>query len=339
MSAEPPPLPDGWTAGDARASDVPALHALRQAHDRAAVGRPVVSREDVAAGVVGRGAAARQHRVLRDAAGTVRAWGSVQDRAAGRVLVTVLVDPDLDDFTARDVAASLFAWAEARARVLAADRHLESTQLDSGAFAEDVRQQRWLVLAGYAHVRTWWQMSRPVDGSGGDASPPLPGDGVVLRQVVDDRGDPAEDDVRRAHDVLEAAFTDHFNYHQESFDEFVARQREDAGHAWDHWWLAEVMDDGVVVPAGALVGTVLTGADGQPDGSYVDYLGVTRAARGRGVARSLLLAVIADAAARGRGRVGLEVDADSPTGATALYASLGFSTTYVTESWHRDVVV
>ena len=64
-----------------------------------------------------------------------------------------------------------------------------------------------------------------------------------------------------------------------------------------------------------------------------------QSARGRGVATSLLHAVIADAAQRGRNRVGLEVDADSPTGAEGLYTSMGWQTSYVTESWHRDVPV
>jgi len=31
--------------------------------------------------------------------------------------------------------------------------------------------------------------------------------------------------------------------------------------------------------------------------------------------------------------------ADSPTGARGLYESLGWETSYVTESWHRDVPV
>jgi ribosomal protein S18 acetylase RimI-like enzyme len=61
--------------------------------------------------------------------------------------------------------------------------------------------------------------------------------------------------------------------------------------------------------------------------------------RGRGVAKGLLRTVIADAAARGRDNVGLEVDADSPTGADRLYRGMGWETSYVTESWHRDVTV
>ena len=62
-------------------------------------------------------------------------------------------------------------------------------------------------------------------------------------------------------------------------------------------------------------------------------------ARGRGIAKSLLNTVVADAAERSRGRVGLEVDADSPTGADQLYVSMGWKTKYVTESWHRNVPV
>ncbi len=49
--------------------------------------------------------------------------------------------------------------------------------------------------------------------------------------------------------------------------------------------------------------------------------------------------MIADAAQRGRDRVGLEVDADSPTGADGLYRSMGFETMYTTQSWHLDVTV
>ena len=71
----------------------------------------------------------------------------------------------------------------------------------------------------------------------------------------------------------------------------------------------------------------------------MSYLGVLASARGRGVAKGLLNTIIADAAARGRDHVGLEVDADSPTGADGLYTSMGGTTKYVTESWHRDVPV
>ena len=149
---------------------------------------------------------------------------------------------------------------------------------------------------------------------------------------------PDETDLRELHQVLEGAFVDHFNSSEETFEEFLHRLREDPGHRWDHWWLAELAEDGEPQPVGALIGTVSESLQGK-DGSYVSYLGVLEAARGRGVAKGLLNTIIADAALRGRDRVGLEVDADSPTGAAGLYESMGWKTKYVTESWHRDVAV
>jgi ribosomal protein S18 acetylase RimI-like enzyme len=163
--------------------------------------------------------------------------------------------------------------------------------------------------------------------------------GVVFRLVRRTQdGMPDEGDLREVHEVLEGAFVDHFNSSEETLDEFLFRLREDPGHRWDHWWLAELLDGGAPQPVGALIGTVSESSTGA-NGSYVSYLGVLEAARGRGVAKGLLRTIIADAAQRGRDRVGLEVDADSPTGAAGLYESMDWRTKYVTESWHKDVPV
>jgi mycothiol synthase len=83
----------------------------------------------------------------------------------------------------------------------------------------------------------------------------------------------------------------------------------------------------------------LTPDDTGRSGSYVDYIGVHRQARGRGVAKALLHAAIRDAHDRGRDRVDLEVDADSPTRADGLYRSMGWTLDHVTESWHADAPV
>ncbi len=237
----------------------------------------------------------------------------------------MIVDPGLGGEAADRVADLLMGWGEHAARRIGAERGLDAQQIDSGAFADDARQQRWLERAGFSKVRTWWQMSRPVTPDEADLETDA-GDGVRIRQVErQGTGMPPEDDLRIVHDVLESAFADHFNSHEETFDEFVFRLREDPGHRWDHWWIAEIVDEGrEPEPAGALVAAVQEGEGGESDGSYVEYIGVLANARGRGVAKSLLSTVIADAAARDRDRVGLEVDADSPTGADGLYISMGW---------------
>lgn len=336
-SAAGPTLPAGHTAYTPGADDLDDLARLLRRHEREARGWPGADSETVAAEVTGRGATTHLHEAVRDADGVLRAWVNCHDRAAGRVLVGVTVDPDLPDADADPLARYGFARAEDLGREVLERRGLEQTQLDSGAFADDPRQQRWLTAAGYEHVRDWWQMTRPVDPVADLEQPPLR-TGVEIRRVRRDGGVgmPDEADLHAVHEVLEHSFADHFNSYRETFEEFVGRLREDPGHRWDHWWLATV--DGL--PAGALVATTVTarvGDDGvaRPDTSYVEYIGVHRRARGRGVAKGLLRTVVADAAARGRSAVGLEVDADSPTGADGLYLSMGWRTRYTTQSWHR----
>lgn len=336
-SAAGPDLPTGYTAFTPGIEDLDDLARLLRRHEREARGWPGADSETVAAEVTGRGATTHLHEVVRDADGVLRGWINCHDRAAGRILVGVTVDPDLPDQHADPLALYAFSRVEDLAREVLHRRSMESTQLDSGAFADDPRQQRWLAAAGYAHVRDWWQMSRPVDPVSDLEHPPLR-EGVEIRRVRRDGGVgmPDEADLHAVHDMLEHSFADHFNSYRETFEEFVGRLREDPGHRWDHWWLATV--DGE--PAGALVAvTVTTRVDhdgvARPDSSYVEYIGVHRRARGRGVAKGLLRTVIADAAARGRTSVGLEVDADSPTGADGLYLSLGWRTKYTTQSWHR----
>jgi ribosomal protein S18 acetylase RimI-like enzyme len=329
--------PEGWSGAVPTEDDVEALTALLRQHEERARGWAGATAEAVRVEVLDP-VGARDNVVLRDAAGLPRGWAIAHDRAAGRMLLSVVVDHDLPDDPADRVADALLAWAERAAVAVCAARRLRAQQVDAGAFAGDARQQRWLARGGYEKVRTWWQMSRPVQPAEADLDAEVQ-EGVRVRRVRQaGSGMPATDDLRVVHGVLESAFADHFNSHEETFDEFLDRLREDPGHRWDHWWLAELVNEDGAEPAGALVASVSpASAPGDVDGSYVDYLGVLQSARGRGVAKSLLRTVVADAAARGRDRVGLEVDADSPTGAEGLYLAMGWTTSYVTESWHRTV--
>ena len=336
---DPLGLPSDWSIDvpDPEA-DVERLTTLLRAHEEHGRGWPGAGQDDVLVEVTG--LATRQNVVVRDGTGLIRAWGSVHDRAIGRMLFVHVVERGLSESTGRACSDVLIEWAVGQAREVGSARGLEVQQIDTGAFADDDRQHRWLGAGGFDHVRTWWQMTRPVTPEEATLvpSPEQWSDrGVTFRLVqLGDDGRPVDDDLRDVHDVLEAAFTDHFNSKPETFDEFVFRLREDPGHRWDHWWIASL--DETREPAGALVGTHSESSDG-PDGSYVSYIGVVEAARGRGVAKGLLRTIIADASSRGRNRVTLEVDADSSTGADQLYLSLGWRTSYVTQSWHRDVPV
>ena len=332
-------LPAPYTARAPEADDGPAGTELLAAHESAAKGSSSADVESVLGKLVGLGSWTRRQALVHHPDGRLVGWLAVHDRAAGRTLVEVTVSPDLPEDEAAAIAGALFSATDRYAHDIASLRSLPTTLLDSGAFEDDARQQRWLADAGYRHARTWWQMTRPVTPEEAD-SLPGPKEGVTIRSLDrHDDGLPVARDLQMAHRVLEESFQDHFSSYPESFPEWVMRMREDPGHRWDHWWLATVQTEEGEVPAGAVIAAVLgPDADGV-GGSYVDYIGVTRAARGRGVAKALLRAVVADTARRGNNRVGLEVDADSPTRADALYTSLGWVTDYSTQSWHRDLDV
>ncbi|GAB3491497.1 GNAT family N-acetyltransferase [Flexivirga lutea] len=329
-----PAVPPGFVTSVPDLPDVPDIIALLAAHQRAAHGSSSVDPDMVASNVAGVGSWTRRQALVRDAGGVAVAWVVVHDRAAGRTVVEVTARPAVPD----ELAAGLLDWAREEARTMMRVRGLSSTQLDSGAYAGDDRQQRWLAAAGFRLARTWLQMSRPVTAE--DAALPGPREGVAVRRIaLHDDGTPVAADLQAVHLVLEQSFADHFNSYRESFPEFVQRLREDPGHRWDHWWLAEVETDGRLLPGGAVVGTIIPADASGALGSYIDYIGVHRRSRGRGVAKALLHTVIRDALESGCNRVGLEVDADSPTGADGLYTSLGWLTSYKTESWHRDLLL
>src|SRR5699024_4335787 len=113
------------------------------------------------------------------------------------------------------------------------------------------------------------------------------------------------------------------------------RLTEVPGARWDHWWIAEVQQpDGTWWPGGGLVADLMPATARAGEGTYLEYLGVHRSARGPGIANALLHAALRDAAQRGPRGGGLEVAAGSAAGAGGLYRSMGWETTGVTESWH-----
>ena len=342
-SETPVDLPDNWTTKVPDLDDLPALLRLRAADKTPFEGSANVDEDVIAGEVAGAASWTRQQLLALDPAGDVRAWAIAHDRAAGRTLVYLYVDRTIEQTA--EVAAGLYAWLEDQARAMAELRGITETHLDASPFADDTVQREWLAAAQFTNKRTWLHMSRPVVP---DEEVPELRDGVTIHPVeTHENGLPVAADLQTVHQTLEESFQDHFNSYRESFPEFVQRLREEPGHRWDHWWLAYVdnTDGGVdaegeaSLPAGSLVASVLPANAAGVEGTYIEYIGVNRHARGRGVAKGLLHAVIGDAVARGRDRVGLEVDADSPTGADGLYKSMGWVTDYITESWHKDLTV
>ncbi len=88
-------------------------------------------------------------------------------------------------------------------------------------------------------------------------------------------------------------------------------------------------------PGGALLGAAVLLRRKGSRRERLYSLAVDPAARGRGVGRLLLEAVLASARSRGAVEVGLEVRTDND-GAIALYRSLGFTEAGVVEGYYAD---
>ncbi|HET9758506.1 MAG TPA: hypothetical protein VFP51_02025, partial [Nocardioidaceae bacterium] len=111
-------LPPGWTVAAPHEDDAAELTELLRRHEKQGRGWAGASEDDLLVEVSARGYMTRENVVLRDAEGVIRGWASAHDRAAGRMLLVVVVDHRLDDAAADMVAERLFSWAdEAAVRV------------------------------------------------------------------------------------------------------------------------------------------------------------------------------------------------------------------------------
>ncbi|HZT92936.1 MAG TPA: GNAT family N-acetyltransferase [Gaiellaceae bacterium] len=186
-----------------------------------------------------------------------------------------------------------------------------ATRLHSWTIAADEPASRLLSRRGYREVRRFWDMA--VEFEQEAPEPAVAAD--VFR----------EEDAEGFHSALEEAFSDHWEHHPESFDEWWARQRARSNYDPSLWLL--VREDGEVVAA--------CRNEIRPSGGYVGALGVRRDFRGRGYARALLHHSFLEFRRRGMTRATLGVDAANPTGATKLYESVGMSVELETIVWEK----
>ena len=145
------------------------------------------------------------------------------------------------------------------------------------------------------------------------APPPLP-DG--LRLAVYD----PDTDLGRVFGAVDEAFRDHFGYVERPRDEEFARFSsfmEIASFDPDLAWM--VLDGDEVVGVNICLGD----HEGDSTIGYVGNLAVRRRWRGRGLATTMLAVCFDEFARRGKVGAALHVDADSRTGATRLYESVG----------------
>lgn len=250
-------------------------------------------------------------RASRLTEGDVRDWWqwtdlaadswAVTDPASGRLTGAVWLDRPGDGLGVSfplGTAWDLLGVVEQRA-VAAGLRRLHV-----GAVHPDPRAEAATAARGLTEVRRFYEMAITLDGP--PTVRPLP-EGLELAGVT-------EADARDFHSTIDESFADHWEHHGRPFEEWWATRSADPDLDLS-WWF--------VVRDGHRSVAAIRNVPARNGGVYVATLGVLRSHRGRGLARALLLHTFARAWDAGMPRVSLGVDATSPTGATALYRSVG----------------
>jgi mycothiol synthase len=175
------------------------------------------------------------------------------------------------------------------------------TRIHTWVLLEDVAAAELFRGRGYAEVRRFYEMALELD-----SQPPEP---VVPDGVVLDGFRP--DDAQAFHAAIEEAFQDHWDWHGTPFDEWWKKRSAEDQSLW------------FVIRDGGEIAAAVRNQDGIHGGGYVGIIGVRRAWRGLGLGKALLYRTFGEFWRRGVTRVTLGVDAESPTGATKLYESVG----------------
>jgi mycothiol synthase len=217
------------------------------------------------------------------------------------------------DHRGRGLGTRLLAWAEQAAPPLHQERYpgyplamfatIPASEGDSLALFS---------ATGYQQVRWLHFMSRDLTNDVADT--PLP-EGTRVAGYATDLSETARQ-------VRDEAFRDHWGSIQttaESWEHFVGHERFRPAFSF----LAYLGDE----PVGVLIAQEYD-AFRQATGCrecYIDTVGVTRQARGRGIASALIRHSLSAAQADGCTVATLYADADSPTGASTLFDHAGFT--------------
>jgi ribosomal protein S18 acetylase RimI-like enzyme len=169
---------------------------------------------------------------------------------------------------------------------------------------------------GLSKVRPWWRMDRTLEGDLPEVAP-VPGYSLLIGP-----------EVRNGlwSEVHNASFSDHWRYSLRGEEELMSHRRPE---------LCLLAVDASGLPAAITLGQVETFAGDprpQPVG-LVSSVGTLPQHRRRGLARWLVTEIVPRLRNTGAKTASLYVDGMNPTGAPALYRSLGFEVTFETEVW------
>ncbi len=319
-------IPEDLRVGPGPIRDFDEVYDFVRATNIAQSGRPLVSRDILEAFLsMPDFDQARDMRFVRDEDGALIGIGWVER-------LSPYVEPFATGFVAADrlgqgIGSFLLDWEMAVSRKCVAmaprgARVTVKTAIDPnhGPSVALVNGQGFKVERFFLEMRIDFDGVPPVPQ-------PMPG---RLRLV----GYDPESDLDRMFDAIDEAFRDHYGYVERPRREELARFSKFIDiPGFDHSliWM--------VVAGDEVVGSIVCFSDHEGDASvgYVGILGVRRPWRSRGVAGTLLAVCFDEFARRGKKSVSLHVDADSLTGATRLYESVGMREVHRTAGYELEL--
>lgn len=226
----------------------------------------------------------------------------------------------------RGIGSALHRLNEERLREIAESHpDVEPKWFASEGSDADAGNTALLRGSGYAPARYFYDMVAPtLDGI---VAPPMP-EGIALRPVT-------RDQYRAIWLASAEAFRDHWGMTEWAEEDWIRFEAE-PDNADPRFWRVGWAGDEVA----GVVTTTVPAEENERYGRarvFVAMVSVRRPWRRRGLARALLASSLVGAREAGFSSASLGVDTDSPTGATALYASLGFAPERTFTSWRKPL--
>ncbi|ARC55727.1 Mycothiol acetyltransferase [Frondihabitans sp. 762G35] len=296
--------------------DAVAVHALRRASGRIDHPAYIVTLEEIERDLERSEIdLVRDAALAQDAQGEIVAYGSVVLLSSQSTLVRSVLDGAVHPARRREgIGEQLLAWQEQRAlqQLATSEKTLPGWIL---SFADE-RAEGALALfskRGFEFKRWWLELSR-------DLAEPLPvvplDDAVRVVPVTDEWSE-------RIREARNDVFRDHWGSQPIPADTWADLMGLPIARPDLSWLAVDRATDEIV----AFVLTTVNEEEWEQVGfshGYVEYVGVRRTFRGRGIAQALLVHALGVYRERGLDRAVLDVDSESPTGAVGLYEHLGF---------------
>jgi ribosomal protein S18 acetylase RimI-like enzyme len=250
---------------------------------------------------------------------------SIGDAIAGTAAVMQRTDSIGIEVISADSAVA--GWLLDRAIVRATERTREAGADESilrfGMLGQDQAMATLAADRGFARTTS---MQRMKVLHAGPVDPPAVPEGIEIR-----RGAPDDASRRTAHRLVVESFAEQPSASPPGYDDWAKTREARSAFDWSQLTVLELDGDPVAVREWD---TNFVNSDGC---GYIGRIGVLPRARGRGLAKYLLLDQFSIDAAAGLNGTLLHVNSSNPTPAVGLYLSVGMRPDIVNDIWQRTL--